>query len=92
MFSLPLCAVYGPCKDIAMLNEEECRKKLEIAIFYPVQKQDNGQGLYADLTIFDLDTVDDLSDYMNAIVPHVGIRYMIGNGCVAMNDKAKTNG
>ena len=48
------------------------------------------EGNWADVTIFDLATLDDRATYENAMVAPVGIRYVLVNGTVTLANGAHT--
>ncbi|MCX5884373.1 MAG: amidohydrolase family protein, partial [Proteobacteria bacterium] len=48
------------------------------------------KGFHADLTIFDLQTINDTSTYEDPYRYPEGIRYVIGNGKVALNNGETT--
>ncbi|MCK9328623.1 MAG: D-aminoacylase [Candidatus Cloacimonetes bacterium] len=76
-----------------LLGLEEAVRKMtgQTAMLYGIpNKGFIKPGFDADLTIFDPDTVEDLSDYSNTMAPNVGISYVIVNGRVAMRDNAMT--
>ncbi len=80
-------------RDLALMPLAEAVRKmtgLSAANFGLVDRGEIRAGAYADLTLFDLATLEDTADYATPVAPARGIELVVVNGTIAYRQGAAT--